>query len=127
MQRDRWSDAFDSRVAQKVKHVRWTTAELLEHVNVPLESPAPSPQERTIAVEGVETDGNALLVEVEVTTPRRQGKQTWSLSFKSMWADVRDLPLASAALTVRANIEEWWDTGAEEDGPGNLVSARRTA
>ncbi|MDT7617224.1 MAG: hypothetical protein QOF00_4671 [Pseudonocardiales bacterium] len=44
-----------------------------------------------------------------------------------MWADVRDLPLASAALTVRANIEEWWDTGAEEDGPGNLVSARRTA
>ncbi|MCW2717572.1 MAG: hypothetical protein JWR81_1394 [Pseudonocardia sp.] len=44
-----------------------------------------------------------------------------------MWADVRDLPLASAALTARANIEEWWDTGAEEDGPGNLVSARRTA
>jgi hypothetical protein len=41
--------------------------------------------------------------------------------------DVRELPLDAAALTVRANIEEWWDTGAEEDCPGGLVTARLLA
>lgn len=105
----------------------WTIAELLEQVKIPLESPVASPQERAIVVNGVETDGAALLVVVDIVAPPRRESQSWLLHFRSMWSDVSDLPLQAAALTVRANIEEWWDTGAEEDGPGHLVKAHRTS
>ena len=105
----------------------WTLAELLEQVKVPLESPVANPQERSIAVNSVETDGAALLVAVDVFAPPRRESQSWLLRFRSMWSDVSGLPLQAAALTVRANIEEWWDTGAEVDGPGHLVTAHRTS
>jgi hypothetical protein len=103
----------------------WTIEELGERVRRPLESPAPVGGDRDIRVLGLNQRGDSLVIDIVVSAPPTMDCQRWQLDFRSMWADVRELPLDAAALTVRANIEEWWDTGAEEDGPGGLVTARR--
>ncbi|GAA4544410.1 hypothetical protein GCM10023175_22540 [Pseudonocardia xishanensis] len=107
--------------------MQWTSEELHREVRKPLESPAPTADDRRIDVTGMAPGpDDSLIIDVEVVPGAGTSVQRWRLSFRSMWADVRGLPLESAGLTVRANIEEWWDTGAEEGGPGHLVKARRT-
>jgi hypothetical protein len=49
-------------------------------------------------------------------------RQRWELTYKVPAADMVLLDAASFVLTVRANLEEWWDTGAA-DSPA--LHARR--
>ncbi len=49
-------------------------------------------------------------------------RQRWEITYEIPAADVVLLDAASFVLTVRANLEEWWDTGAA-DSPA--LHARR--
>ena len=104
--------------------MRWTLEELREAVQRPLGDPGPS--RPVIVVHSLRDDGVHLVVELDVGPSGGQGHR-WELTFPSIEDDLTDMPLDHAALIVRANIEEWWDTRNQyPDGmPG--ITERRLA
>lgn len=52
-----------------------------------------------------------LLIDVLVEATDDRGPQRWRLGYEVPPADLTLLNGHSFVLTVRANIEEWWDTG----------------
>ncbi|MDQ4115889.1 MAG: hypothetical protein M3235_02895 [Actinomycetota bacterium] len=67
-------------------------------------------------------DGAGARVDVEIE--HAGGAERWQLIFDTMWADIHDFPLEDAALMVRANIEERWDTRGSEPDPPDLTTER---
>lgn len=103
----------------------WTIEELHQRVQEPLGGSS-WPRESTIKVLSLGPDGTGGLV-MEIAVERGQSntarRQRWRLVFEGMLTDISKRPLDTAGLILRANLEEWWDTGAAEDGPG--ITARR--
>ncbi|MGH3585504.1 MAG: hypothetical protein ACRDQ0_04185 [Pseudonocardia sp.] len=85
----------------------WTLEELQEAVQKPLGDPGPS--RPLIVVHGLRDDGVHLVVDLNAGRSGGQGRR-WQLAFPSIADDLTQMPLDHAALVVRANIEEWWDT-----------------
>lgn len=101
----------------------WTFDELRDRLQVPFESPFPSVERRpTISVLSLTPEASGeLTIEITVEDERNK-RQRWLLVFET-WNDIARYTLNTAYMTLRANLEEWWDTGAAEDGPG--FTARR--
>lgn len=99
----------------------WTPEQLrvAADVGVPPARPA------TITIKRLERTGSGGEgVLVELTIGYDEGRERWRLAFDSMWNDVCDFPLEDAALIVRANIVEWWDTRSAEPEPPWLTAER---
>ncbi|WP_460626450.1 hypothetical protein [Intrasporangium mesophilum] len=65
-----------------------------------------------------------LLIDVLVEATGNREPQRWRLGYEVPTADLTLLDRYSFILTVRANIEEWWDTG---HGPMPGLSIERMA
>lgn len=65
-----------------------------------------------------------LLIDVLVEATGNREQQRWRLGYEVPTADLTLLDGYSFVLTVRANIEEWWDTG---HGPMPGLSIERLA
>lgn len=85
----------------------WTLEELRKAIQRPLGDPGPS--RPVIVVHRLGDDGAHLVVELDAGPSGGQAHR-WELTFPSIEGDVKGMPLDQAALIVRANIEEWWDT-----------------
>jgi len=99
----------------------WTPEQLRTAADVGIPPARPA----TINVERLErtgSGGEGVLVELTIT--HDEGRERWRLTFDSMWTDVCTFPLADAALMVRANIVEWWDTRLAEPEPPWLTTER---
>ena len=104
--------------------VEWTANDLHRQLDVPL-GDDPVSIRRTLHVERIAPRGAALELDVVVTEPGAHvERQRWQLSFRTMWADIAQLPLDGARIVTRANIEEWWDTRHSGE-PQVDVTARR--
>jgi hypothetical protein len=93
----------------------WTLEELRDAIQRPLGDPGPS--RPVIVVHSLRDDGVHLVVELDAGRPGDQGLR-WELMFPSIEGDLTGMPLDHAALIVRANIEEWWDT--RDQYPGGM-------
>lgn len=99
----------------------WTPEQLRAAVDVGIPPARPA----TITVERLERSGSGGEgIFVEVTISHDEGRERWRMRFDSMWIDVCDFPLEDAALIVRANIVEWWDTRLGEPEPPWLTTER---
>ena len=95
----------------------WTFDELREAVQRPLGDPGPA--RPVIVVNDLRDDGVHLVVDLEAGGAEERSRR-WELAFPSVESDLTRMPLDHAALIVRANIEEWWDTRGQypEGMPG---------
>lgn len=104
--------------------IPWSIEDLHRQIDVAL-GDDPVARRRTLRVEHVALRGTALDIDVVVTDPAAQvNGQRWQLSFSSLWDDIVELPLDSARIVTRANIEEWWDTRHSGE-PQLHLTARR--
>jgi hypothetical protein len=81
--------------------------ELREAVQKPVGDPTPARPVMTVRC--IHDNGDRLVVLLDAG---REGaaSQRWELTFASMEGDLTRMPLDHAALILRANLEEWWDT-----------------
>ena len=101
----------------------WSAEDLHRQLDVPL-GDDPVSVRRTLHVERIAPRGAALELDVVVTDRGAHvDRQRWHLSFRTMWADIAQLPLDGARIVTRANIEEWWDT-RHSGGPQVDLTAR---
>jgi hypothetical protein len=99
-----------------------TLDELKDAVQRPLGGP---PFVRsTIVVHDIHDDGSHLTVDVEAGAAGGR-TQRWLLTMPSVQGDLTSMSLESASFTLRANLEEWWDTrGQYPDGMPGLAERR---
>ncbi|OLT14473.1 hypothetical protein BJF78_19190 [Pseudonocardia sp. CNS-139] len=77
-----------------------------------------------ITVHSVQDDGVDLVVVLDAGRPDSQ-LQRWELTLPSVESDLAPMPLDDAALILRANLEEWWDTRDQfPDGMPGVVERR---
>lgn len=102
--------------------VKWTLEELRNATQKPIGDPAPARPELTVHI--IDDDGHRLLI---VLDAGKQGGpvERWQLTLASMEGDLTRMPLEDAALVLRANLEEWWDTRDQySDGMPGVVARR---
>jgi hypothetical protein len=82
--------------------------------------PGADPPELAVASVTSDSPGRALVLDID--TPTKRGRQRWRLTLDHALADLRDdgASLDSAALVVRANIEEWWHLKDVEPATGRM-------
>ena len=100
----------------------WTLDDLCEAVQRPIGDPTPA--RPALIVRSIHDDGVRMVVELDAG---RQGAQAqrWELNFPSTEGDLTQMPLDHAALIVRANLEEWWDTRDQyPDGMPGVIEKR---
>jgi hypothetical protein len=100
----------------------WTVDELREAVQKPVGDPTPG--RPVITVRSIDDDGAHLVVVVDAGRPgsRTEG---WELTLASLEGDLMRMPLDHAALILRANLEEWWDTRDQyPDGMAGVAEKR---
>jgi hypothetical protein len=100
----------------------WTLEELRSALQKPVGDPRPS--RPVIVVHSLRDDGAHLVVEVDAGPSDGEGRR-WELTFPSLEGDLTGVPLEHAALIVRANVEEWWDTRDQYTDGARGVGQRR--
>ncbi|GAA1259739.1 hypothetical protein GCM10009609_23340 [Pseudonocardia aurantiaca] len=85
----------------------WTLDELREAVQKPVGDPTPA--RPVMTVRSIHDDGDHLVVVLDAGRPGAEAER-WELSFATTEGDLTRMPLDHAALILRANLEEWWDT-----------------
>jgi hypothetical protein len=102
--------------------MQWTLDDLRGAVQKPLGDPHPG--RPVIVVHSLCDNGARLVVELDAGRQGRQA-QRWELAFPSIEGDLTRIPLDHAALILRANLEEWWDTRVQHpDGVPGVVERR---
>ncbi|GAA1390741.1 hypothetical protein GCM10009613_31970 [Pseudonocardia kongjuensis] len=96
----------------------WSVAELFRSASQPLVKN----DHRRIVLEGLDVDPGSGAVHCEVAVETPTGTSRWRLTIGSA-DDVKNSSVQSAGLVIRANIEEWWDTGGPVNG--DCLSAQR--
>lgn len=77
---------------------------------------------RRIILEGLDVDPGSGAVRCEVAVEAPTGTSRWRLEIGSA-DDFKNSSVQSAGLVIRANIEEWWDTGGSANG--DYLNAQR--
>ena len=82
----------------------------------------PSADPPELSVAGVTSDSFGRGLVLDIDTPSERGRQRWRLTLEQALADLRDdgASLDSAALIVRADIEEWWHLKDVEPATGRM-------
>jgi hypothetical protein len=88
--------------------MEWTLEELRDAVQKPVGDPTPA--RPVMTVRSIHDDGDRLVVVLDAGRQQGAQAQRWELTFSSMEGDLTRMPLDHAALILRANLEEWWDT-----------------
>jgi hypothetical protein len=97
----------------------WTRSELQEKLQQPLGDSRNARPEISVEIAQFGDGASSLVLDLTVLTGSRP--QRWRLTLPGAADDLADASLPSAALIVRANIEEWWHTKDAEPASAQLA------
>jgi hypothetical protein len=99
----------------------WTIDDL--HEALTLRGALPGTAAPKLTIIGVTSDDAGASLVLDIDAGSEQGRQRWRLTLDQALADLTDerASLESAALIVRANVEEWWHLKDVEPHTGRMA------